>query len=86
MILNLFLVIDLCENYEPLPKNIHTKHLHDILSLLSTLPSQGHSWTPDYEALIFYVSVIDHPKFIFMTTLYGRFCYPHHTAEENGPH
>lgn len=45
------------------------KHLHDILSLLSTLPSQGHSCTSDYEALIFYVSVIDHPKFIFMTTL-----------------
>lgn len=64
MILNLFLVIDLCENYEPLPKNIHMEHLHDILNLLSTLPSQGHSCTPDYEALIFCVSVTDYPKFI----------------------
>lgn len=40
------------------------EHLHDILNLLSTLPSQGHSCTPDYEALIFCVSVTDYPKFI----------------------
>lgn len=90
MILNLFLVTDLWEFdtiYEPLLQNVHThQHLHEVLrSMLSTLPSQGHLCTPDYELLIFYVTVIDY-LFYFYDNLYGRYCYPRDTAEETGTH
>lgn len=71
------------KSYELLsPQNVHTqKHLHEILrSLLSTLPSQGHSCTSDH------VSVTDYFNFIFVTTLHGRYCYLHNTEEETGPY
>ena len=87
MILNLFLITDLLSYELFSSQNVYTqKHLHEILrSLLSICPSQGHSCTPDYEALICYEPVTDDFNLIVLTTLYGK-CYLLDTKEEAGPY